>query len=145
MAAAMVHDVGHGMFSHAFEGVKDKLGLHDTKHKKMSQRLILETEIADLLPRQGKSFAQEAAELVATKPRRDFYDGIVASQFDADRPDSMRRDRIMTGIGSGAVDVRQRAWMAAGPATIAILTADILLFDFVWLHWSVNLRPLCEI
>jgi HD superfamily phosphohydrolase len=72
MAAAMVHDVGHGMFSHAFVGVKDKLALHDTKHEKMSQRLILETEIADLPNRQGKPFAQEVAELVATKPPRDF-------------------------------------------------------------------------
>jgi HD superfamily phosphohydrolase len=105
MAAAMVHDVGHGMFSHAFEPIKDKLGLTDTKHEKMSQRLIRETEIAGLLAGMGGSFAEEVAALVAIKPPRDFYDGIVASQFDADRLDYMQRDRLMTGIGSGAVDV----------------------------------------
>lgn len=43
--------------------------------------------------------------LVATKPPRNFYDAIVASQFDADRLDYMQRDRMMTGVGSSSADV----------------------------------------
>ncbi len=105
MAAAMVHDLGHGMFSHAFESVMKSLGLTETKHERVSQRMIRETEIAGLLNQLGGSFAEEVAALVAIKPPRDFYDAIVASQFDADRLDYMQRDRMMTGVGSGAADV----------------------------------------
>jgi HD superfamily phosphohydrolase len=105
MAAAMVHDLGHGMFSHAFESVMKSLGLTATKHERVSQRIIRETDIAGLLNQLGGSFAEEVAALVAIKPPRDFYDAIVASQFDADRLDYMQRDRMMTGVGSSAVDV----------------------------------------
>ena len=105
MAAAMVHDLGHGMFSHAFEGVMRSLGRTDTKHERVSQRMIRETDIAELLNQITPSFAEEVAALVAIKPPRDFYDAIVASQFDADRLDYMQRDRMMTGVGSGAADV----------------------------------------
>jgi HD superfamily phosphohydrolase len=105
MAAAMVHDVGHGMFSHAFEPVKDKLGLADAKHEMVSQRLIRESEIAEAFREQGSGFAHDVAELIGRKYPKTFYDAVVTSQFDADRLDYMQRDRMMTGIGSGAVDV----------------------------------------
>lgn len=105
MAAAMVHDLGHGMFSHAFESIMRAINLPETRHERISQRLIRETEIAELLKPLGGSFAEEVAELIAIKPPRDFYDAIVASQFDADRLDYMQRDRMMTGVGSSAADV----------------------------------------
>ncbi len=105
MAAAMVHDLGHGMFSHAFENVTKSLSLPETRHERVSQRMIRETEVAGLFNHLGDSFAEEVAQLVAIKPPRDFYDAIVASQFDADRLDYMQRDRMMTGVGSSAVDV----------------------------------------
>ena len=105
MAAAMVHDLGHGMFSHAFESVMKTLGLAEARHERVSQRMIRETEIAGLLNPLGGAFAEEVASLVGIKPPRDFYDAIVASQFDADRLDYMQRDRMMTGVGSGAADV----------------------------------------
>jgi HD superfamily phosphohydrolase len=105
MAAAMVHDLGHGMFSHAFESVMKSLGLTETKHERVSQRIIRDTEISVLLNQISESFAEEVASLVAIKPPRNFYDAIVASQFDADRLDYIQRDRLMSGVGSGAIDV----------------------------------------
>ena len=105
MAAAMVHDLGHGMFSHAFESVMKSLDLSETKHEFVSQRMIRETEIAGILNDMSSSFAEEVAALIAVKPPRDLYDAIVASQFDADRLDYMQRDRMMTGVGSSGVDV----------------------------------------
>lgn len=105
MAAAMVHDLGHGMFSHAFESVMKSLDLSETKHEFVSQRMIRETEIAEILNDISSSFAEEVAALIAVKPPRDLYDAIVASQFDADRLDYMQRDRMMTGVGSSGVDV----------------------------------------
>ncbi len=45
LAAALVHDVGHGMFSHAFEPVGEELGLPLAKHAEVSKRLILDSEV----------------------------------------------------------------------------------------------------
>jgi len=46
LAAALVHDVGHGPLSHAFEAVGKRLGLPMADHERISDRLIREGEIA---------------------------------------------------------------------------------------------------
>ena len=106
LAAALVHDVGHGMFSHAFEAVGKAQKLPLAKHESVSDRLIRDSEITRALDdRLGSGFASNVADLIAREQPRDVYDSVVTSQFDADRLDYMQRDRMMTGVHSGAVDV----------------------------------------
>lgn len=106
LAAALVHDVGHGMFSHAFEAVGKALNLPLAKHETVSDQLIRDSEITRVLDdRLGNGFANNVADLIAREQPRDVYDSVVTSQFDADRLDYMQRDRMMTGVHSGAVDV----------------------------------------
>ena len=106
LAAALVHDVGHGMFSHAFEAVGKALNLPLAKHETVSDRLIRDSEITRAFDvRLGTGFANNVADLIAREQPRDVYDSVVTSQFDADRLDYMQRDRMMTGVHSGAVDV----------------------------------------
>jgi HD superfamily phosphohydrolase len=47
LAAALVHDVGHGMFSHAFEDVGKKQGLTMAQYEHVSDLLIRNGEISD--------------------------------------------------------------------------------------------------
>ena len=49
LAAAIVHDVGHGPFSDAFEIVGRRLGLKLADHQVMSGELIRNGEIAEIL------------------------------------------------------------------------------------------------
>ncbi|MHB1302954.1 MAG: HD domain-containing protein [Acidiphilium sp.] len=106
LAAALVHDVGHGMFSHAFEAVGKALKLPLADHASVSGILIRDSEITRALDdRLGPGFAGNVADLIAREQPRDVYDSVVTSQFDADRLDYMQRDRMMTGVHSGAVDV----------------------------------------
>jgi uncharacterized protein len=42
--------------------------------------------------------------MLAAETPTDIYDAIVPSSFDADRLDYLRRDRLMTGSGAGAID-----------------------------------------
>jgi hypothetical protein len=108
IAAALVHDLGHGPFSHAFEEVFEVLGLE--AHESISDRLIQETEIRDELNGLSPDFAAKVAKIVSDKVPEDIYAGIVSSQFDADRLDYMRRDRLMAGVQSSAIDF---AWILA--------------------------------
>lgn len=106
LAAALVHDVGHGMFSHAFEAVGKALDLPLARHETVSDQLIREGEIKDVLDnRLGIGFAGNVADLIKREQPRDLYDAVVTSQFDADRLDYMQRDRLMTGLHSSTVDV----------------------------------------
>ena len=110
LAAALVHDVGHGMFSHAFEDVGRKLGLSLAMHENVSDALIRDSEITQVLSDLGKSFADEVADVIHNKKPGNLYDAVVSSQFDADRLDYMQRDRIMTGVQGSGVDAR---WILA--------------------------------
>lgn len=105
VAAALVHDVGHGMFSHAFERFGEHFGLVMAQHEHVSGELIRGGEIgATLNERIGQGFADQVAAMVKAKQPANLYASIVSSQFDADRLDYMQRDRLMTGVRSSDVD-----------------------------------------
>lgn len=104
LAASLLHDVGHGMFSHSFEEVGKKLKLDGAKHENVSKRLITEGEVADVLEAEGGGFAADVATIIGRDGPSSIYDAVVSSQFDADRLDYMRRDRQMAGVLSGAID-----------------------------------------
>ena len=110
LAAALVHDVGHGPFSHAFESVGKKLGIKLADHEQMSDQLIRESEISEILRRLGSGFANDVAHMIKRDGEQTVYNAVVSSQFDADRLDYMRRDRLMTGTQQSAIDIK---WLLA--------------------------------
>ena len=111
LAAALVHDVGHGMFSHSFESVGKSLNIAMAKHENVSEAIIRDSEIADALNSElGSGFASDVAKLIGRKEPGNLYDSVVSSQFDADRLDYMQRDRLMTGVQSSGIDL---TWLLA--------------------------------
>lgn len=105
LAAALLHDVGHGMFSHAFEAVGKEFGWPMARHEEVSQRLIRDSEISAILDSEfGNGYAGNVADVIAQGIPNDLYCSVVSSQFDADRLDYMQRDRMMTGVQSSGVD-----------------------------------------
>ncbi|WP_238124994.1 HD domain-containing protein [Xanthobacter sp. NM-25] len=115
MAAALVHDLGHGPFSHAFEdAIKeiDRNKLRKTKKHELWTGDIIsgDTSVGNVIETNfGSSFRSDVASLLTTEPR-DIYSSIVSSQFDADRLDYIRRDRLMTGTQHGGFDY---SWLLA--------------------------------
>jgi HD superfamily phosphohydrolase len=104
LAAALVHDVGHGPFSHAFEEFGIANGLRLASHEAVSDRLIRDSEIADVLKSLGSGFHDDVATVISAEGPQSIYDAVVSSQFDADRLDYMRRDRVMAGSSHGVID-----------------------------------------
>jgi HD superfamily phosphohydrolase len=111
LAAALVHDLGHGPFSHAFEKVGVRLGLTLTYHEDMSDLLIRQSEITEALNKEiGPGFADTIADIIKKDGVKTVQHAVVSSQFDADRLDYMRRDRMMTGTQDAAIDFN---WLMA--------------------------------
>lgn len=110
LAAALVHDVGHGPFSHAFEEVGRRLNLKMAHHEQVSDALIREGEVSDKLKALGSGYPTDVADMVKSAGPGNIYSAVVSSQFDADRLDYMRRDRLMTGTQHGAIDFE---WLIA--------------------------------
>lgn len=102
--ASLVHDLGHGPFSHVFENVQKDLGKH-RRHEDWTRQIVEDdTEIHELLQRNDDSLAHAVGLLFSRKDPTDVYDSVVSSQFDADRLDYLQRDRYMTGTRTGGFD-----------------------------------------
>ncbi|UCH69995.1 MAG: HD domain-containing protein, partial [Candidatus Bathyarchaeota archaeon] len=103
--AALLHDVGHGPFSHVFEHLLVKF-LNKT-HEDINVWIIQKSELKDILVGLGYD-ADELAKLsvgLLHKPGRTFVDQIIRSAVDVDKLDFVVRDTYHTGAEYGYVDI----------------------------------------
>ena len=105
LLAALLHDIGHGPFSHVFEEVTTDLKLPGHHEDWGANILQGDTEINDVLRTVDEELPKQIAELLKDEVPKDIYSTIVSSQFDADRLDYLQRDRMMTGIGFAHLDI----------------------------------------
>lgn len=123
LVAALLHDIGHGPYSHAFEGVLQSLGHKDINHEQLGVMIIRSehTEIHEVLTRAfGEDFPDAVANIILKKQEvkqipfnkstkkldlQFVLSSLLSSQLDADRMDYMLRDAWYTGAKYGTIDL----------------------------------------
>jgi len=100
-AAALLHDVGHGPFSHAMENV---LGVH---HEQLTMQAVLsaETELGQTLSSYSRELPGRVASIIEGTFKPAALAQLVSSQLDVDRMDYLLRDSLMTGAKYGLYDL----------------------------------------
>ncbi len=103
--AALLHDVGHGPFSHVFEHLLVKF-LEKT-HEDMTTWVIRESELRDVINGLGydPDLIGKLAIGALNKPGKAFIDQMIRSAVDVDKLDFVVRDTYHTGAEYGYVDI----------------------------------------
>jgi len=105
--SALLHDIGHGPFSHASEKILDD-GKFD--HEAMTRNMILKTKIAEIL-KKNKIDPQLICNILKHEVSGELrmVSQLVSSQLDADRLDYLIRDSFFTGVNYGKIDIQRIA------------------------------------
>lgn len=152
LAAALLHDLGHGPLSHLFEDAIPAVGPHES----WTERMVLDssTGVGRILSSVDPALPARVADLVHGRHELPYLAKAVSGELDVDRCDYLLRDAHATGVRYGVYDLdwllrslRFGPASAAGvapplaidgakglPAIEAFIIARLFMFQQVYLH-----------
>ncbi len=143
--AALLHDIGHGPFSHTFEALLERISKN---HEDLSRWIIQKSDIADILKKYDVN-VNDICGLIhgnKTKPNKGYLNQIVSGSCDVDKMDFIVRDSYHTGAEYGQVDIMRILYTmgiinenlavnySALPALEAFLIARVESFRTIYFH-----------
>src|SRR6476661_95899 len=137
--AILLHDIGHGPYSHALESIL----VHDVSHEKLSIAIIT------YLNQCFNNRLSIALDIITYKYPKLFLCQLISGQLDVDRMDYLSRDSFFTGVSEGVIGydrilkmltVKDGQLMVEYKATYSIekfLVSRRLMYWQVYLHKTV--------
>lgn len=140
---ALVHDLGHGPFSHVWEKVIGKDKKHETWTREMIEQ---DTEVGKLLRGRDPGLPKKVLEFLdGTYPVK-YLSSLISSQLDVDRMDYLLRDSLLTGASYGQFDL-QRVIQVLGVdrdnvvvSYRGLLNIEEYLLARYFMYWQVYLH-----
>ncbi|MHB1493746.1 MAG: HD domain-containing protein [Thermoplasmataceae archaeon] len=155
-AAALLHDIGHGPFSHSFEGLFGSA--RNLSHEEIGIRLILGKKPFDHSSLPGRleesGFDPKGIAALISNEHESIEGSIISGQLDADEMDYLRRDSYYTGLGTIPFDYRRIINISGTdgirifieekgiPTIESILLNRFLMYKMVYFHKTSRIAQL---
>ncbi|MDF9866525.1 HD superfamily phosphohydrolase [Bacilli bacterium PM5-3] len=142
LCAGLLHDIGHGPYSHAFEDV-----FNSNHEEKTIEIITKDTTINKILSSYDPTIAKEIASIISKTHPNKIMIQVISSQVDADRMDYLLRDAYNCGVSYGNFDLERllRSMVVYDNKLVFKESGIHAIEDYIFaryhMYWQVYLHP----